>query len=514
MLKLDRLVNVLGGYGARLCCAPASRDVELRSVVVHDPTDPRPATGDVFLSVGVESAAEAVRLARAARAAAVLVREDAPLDEKALADAREGGVAVLLVEPAVSWSQLFGVVYGLVLEGRETEAGRGPTDLFAFADSLAAELGYPVTIEDQMSRVLAYSGLQQTADPVRLETILGRRVADAVRRLLERKGVFAHLAASDDPLFVEPSPEHGMRGRMVVAVRAGREPLGSIWVECERPLTGTRRTVLIDGARAVALHLLRSRVSADLERRVESDLVIQLLEGTADVPAVVSRLGLPGGQFRVIALQAHIAEERHAAILLAFERATTGFGWSRPGRSTLFGNTLYTVLPCGNDVTPARDWLAAIVNVLPRRVTVFAGVGGPASPAQLPASRQEADESLALRATRPGRALAVAYDESWDEILLQRLRAAASAGRTPARGPVAELTRHDAEHSTRYIATLRAWLEAQGDLAVAAGRLGVHPNTVRYRLRKMAELTNLQLDLPEKRLAMLIALAVDQGANP
>lgn len=514
MLKLDRLVNVLGGYGARLCCAPASRDVELRSVVVHDPTDPRPATGDVFLSVGVESAAEAVRLARAARAAAVLVREDAPLDEKALADAREGGVAVLLVEPAVSWSQLFGVVYGLVLEGRETEAGRGPTDLFAFADSLAAELGYPVTIEDQMSRVLAYSGLQQTADPVRLETILGRRVADAVRRLLERKGVFAHLAASDDPLFVEPSPEHGMRGRMVVAVRAGREPLGSIWVECERPLTGTRRTVLIDGARAVALHLLRSRVSADLERRVESDLVIQLLEGTADVPAVVSRLGLPGGQFRVIALQAHIAEERHAAILLAFERATTGFGWSRPGRSTLFGNTLYTVLPCGNDVTPARDWLAAIVNVLPRRVTVFAGVGGPASPAQLPASRQEADESLALRATRPGGALAVAYDESWDEILLQRLRAAASAGRTPARGPVAELTRHDAEHGTRYIATLRAWLEAQGDLAVAAGRLGVHPNTVRYRLRKMAEITNLQLDLPEKRLAMLIALAVDQGANP
>ncbi|MEU8247816.1 helix-turn-helix domain-containing protein [Nonomuraea sp. NPDC048916] len=511
MLRLDRLVNVLGGYGARLLSAPASRDVELRSVVVHDPTDPRPATGDVFLSVGVESAAEAVRLARAARAAAVLVRESAPMDEAALAEARDGGIAVLLVDPAVSWSQLFGVVYGLVLEGRETEAGRGPTDLFAFADSLAAELGYPVTIEDQMSRVLAYSGSQQTADPVRLETILGRRVPDAMRGLLESKGVFAHLATSDEPLFVEPSPAHGLRGRMVVAVRAGRDLLGSIWVECEQPLTGPARTVLGDGARAVALHLLRSRVSADLERRVESDLVIQLLEGTADVSAVISRLGLPGGQFRVIALQAHIAEERHAAILLAFERATTGFGWSRPGRSTLFGNTLYTVLPSGGDVTTALDWVAAIVNVLPRRVTVLAGVGGQATPAQLPASRQEADESLALRASRPGGGPAVVYDDSWDEILLQRLRAAASAGRTPARGPVAELTRHDAEHGTRYIETLRAWLDAQGDLAVAAGRLGVHPNTVRYRLRKMAAITNLRLDLPEKRLAMIIALAVDQG---
>ncbi|WP_248960449.1 PucR family transcriptional regulator [Sphaerisporangium perillae] len=513
MLNLDRLVNVLGGYGARLCCAPASREVELRSVVVHDPTDTRPATGDVFLSVGVDSAAGAVRLARSARAAAVLVRGNPPLDEDALAEARDAGIAVLLVEPEVSWSQLFGVVYGLVLEGRETEAGRGPTDLLAFADTLAGTLGYAVTIEDQMSRVLAYSGSQHAADPARLETILGRRVPEGMSRLFQQRGVFAHLAASDEPLFVEPSPAHGLRGRMVVAVRAGRELLGSIWVECERPLSGERRTALADGARAVALHLLRSRVGADLERQVESDLVIRLLEGTADAPALISRLGLPHDAYRVIALQAHVAEERHAAILLAYERATTGFGWSRPGRSTLFGNTLYTVLPCGNDAAPARDWLAAVGNALPRGVTVYAGVGGVAGPAELPASRQEADESLALRAAAPGDARPVVYDESWDEILLQRLRAAASAGRIPARGPVAELTRRDAEQGTRYIPTLRAWLEAQGDLALAASRLDVHPNTVRYRLRKMAEITDLRLEEPEKRLAMIIALAVAQAGR-
>ncbi|GHH63343.1 DNA-binding protein [Streptosporangium violaceochromogenes] len=512
MLRLDRLVNVLGGYGARLCCAPASREVELRSVAVHDPADPRPATGDVFLAVGVDTAADAVRLARSARAAAVLVRGSPPLAPDALAEARDGGIAVLLVEPEVSWSQLLGVVYGLVLEGRRSDAGRGPTDLFAFADTLAAEIGSAVTIEDQLSRVLAYSGSQQAADPARLETILGRRVPEATRRLLEREGVFAHLAASDEPLFVAPSPARGLRGRMVVAVRAGRELLGSIWVECEHPLSGERRTALSDGARTVALHLLRSRVSADLERQVESDLVIQLLEGTAEAPAVISRLGLPGGRFRVIALQAHVAEERHAAILLAFERATTGFGWSRPGRSALFGNTLYTLLPCGNDAAPALAWLAAIVSALPRRVTVFAGVGGTAEPAQLVASRREADESLALRASRSSGGPAVVYDESWDEILLQRLRAAASAGRTPSRGPIADLGRHDAEHGTSYLATLRVWLEAQGDLAAAAGRLDVHPNTVRYRLRKMAEITNLQLDVPEKRLAMIIALAAGQGA--
>jgi DNA-binding PucR family transcriptional regulator len=109
---------------------------------------------------------------------------------------------------------------------------------------------------------------------------------------------------------------------------------------------------------------------------------------------------------------------------------------------------------------------------------------------------------------RPGSDAAIAYDESWDDILVLRLRAAAAAGRAPARGPISDLARHDASHGTSYLPTLRAWLETQGDLAQAAERLGVHPNTIRYRLRKMAEVTTLQLDVPAKRLAMIIELAV------
>ena len=55
---------------------------------------------------------------------------------------------------------------------------------------------------------------------------------------------------------------------------------------------GRRRLVaLTDGARTVALHLLRSRASADLERPVESELVIRLLEGTADAATLASKLG-------------------------------------------------------------------------------------------------------------------------------------------------------------------------------------------------------------------------------
>jgi DNA-binding PucR family transcriptional regulator len=171
----------------------------------------------------------------------------------------------------------------------------------------------------------------------------------------------------------------------------------------------------------------------------------------------------------------------------------------------LAGNIVYTVLP-GEDALTARRWVAALRAALPERVTVIAGVSGVAEVADLAAARQEADECLALHEMSPT-AAPPAYDESWDDILLQRLRAAARSGRAPTRGPVAELRRHDHANGTDYVPTLRAWLEAQGDPAEAGERLGVHENTVRYRLRKMAEITNLSLDDAAKRLAMMIELA-------
>jgi hypothetical protein len=503
MVRLDRLVNVLGGYGLRLVRCPVPRSTELRSVVLHERTDGRTVVGDVLLAVDAGSVTEAVRWASAAHAAVVLVRDDA---ESEHANAGQP-VAVIVVDPAMSWSEVAAVVYGLVLEGRETESGRGPTDLFALADSLAEAVGGAVTIEDRLSRVLAYSSLQQHADPARAQTILGRQVPEPLRAAFAARGVTGHLASSDEPLFVPADPDLGLSGRMVVAVRAGRELLGAVWVTCPRPLGGTRRRSLADGARTVALHLLRSRASADLERQVETDLVIRLLEGTADAATVVSRLGLPQGPMHVIASRTHVTEqERHAALLLSFDRATTGFGWSRPGRSAISGNTLYTVLP-GDDITAARAWITSLRAALPNHLMILAGISAPAAAENLPAARQEADECLALHETRDPSSVPPAYEESWDDILLQRLRAAARSGRAPARGPVTELRRHDTEHGTQYVATLRAWLQAQGDPTEAGRQLGVHENTVRYRLRKMAELTTLELRDGDKRLAMMIELA-------
>lgn len=473
---------------------------------MHEVTGERVVVGDVLLAVGARSVKEAVRWAVAAKAAAVLVGD---VEDKTSFAGEGESLAVLVLDAAVSWSELAAVVYGLVLEGRETESGRGPTDLFAVADSLAEAVAGAVTIEDQLGRVLAYSRGQRNADPARSATILNRQESEPLRELFEKRGVLAHLDSCDEPLFVAADPEYGLTGRMVVAVRAGRELLGAVWVACPDPLSGERLTALADGARTVALHVLRSRASADLERQVESDWVTRLLDGKTepdDAVELIARLGMPQAPLRVIAVHTRIATQPHAGLLLAFEAVTTGFGWSRPGRSALAANTVYTLLPA-EDAAVARQWVRGLAGALPPHASVRAGISAVATVTELAAARREAEECLALHEARSPEGVPPAYDEAWDEIVLRRLYTAARAGRVPTRGPVAELRRHDAAHNTPYVATLRAWLDAQGDLARAAEQLAVHENTVRYRLRKMAEVTPLGLEDPRTRFAAMIELA-------
>ena len=75
VVTLDRLVNVLGGYGVRprFCAVP--RSTELRTVVMHEDAHGRVVVGDVLLAIGARSVEEAVRWAVAARAVAVLIRD-------------------------------------------------------------------------------------------------------------------------------------------------------------------------------------------------------------------------------------------------------------------------------------------------------------------------------------------------------------------------------------------------------------------------------------------------------
>ena len=59
--------------------------------------------------------------------------------------------------------------------------------------------------------------------------------------------------------------------------------------------------------------------------------------------------------------------------------------------------------------------------------------------------------------------------------------------------PLGPLLAHDAKGRLGLAATVRSWLERGQDLAETATALGLHPNTLRYRLRRAEELLGLDL---------------------
>jgi len=69
------------------------------------------------------------------------------------------------------------------------------------------------------------------------------------------------------------------------------------------------------------------------------------------------------------------------------------------------------------------------------------------------------------------------------------------------------LTEHDRTRSGNLLETLRAYLET-GEQQAAARRLKVHPNTLRYRLDRIREVTGMELEDPETRLNLAVALRV------
>jgi hypothetical protein len=60
----------------------------------------------------------------------------------------------------------------------------------------------------------------------------------------------------------------------------------------------------------------------------------------------------------------------------------------------------------------------------------------------------------------------------------------------------------------RLTETLRAWLDRPGQVQAVAAELGVHPQTVRYRMRQLRELFGTRLEDPEARFELALAFRV------
>ncbi|MFD6433746.1 PucR family transcriptional regulator [Streptomyces venezuelae] len=538
---LSRVLEDLGPSLLDLLLGDPAAATELGGVGIHDPHDEQhyPERA-VVLGVGVHGVEETARLMRAltgAGAAALVVR--GPVDTVALeAVAEETGIALLALTRGASWAQLAAMLRTLLSEGdvggvdEQTLGGVPSGDLFALANAIATLLDAPITIEDRRSRILAFSGRQDEADPARVASILARRVPERYLRLHEEHGVFKELYRSDRPVHIPPPTlgDEVALPRVAIAVRAGDEVLGSVWAALRKPLTKEREEAFKEAAKLVALHMLRFRAGADAENRLRADLVTTALEGGSGAVAALGRLGLADEPLLVLAMglehtpptsgdHAQLAAERQR---LATALAVHLTAVQPRSAVALLGDVAYALFPVAGDSAAARERAVQVAaNFLQRtgdRGDAVIGIGSVApEPAALARSRTNADRALRVLAGRPGdgtRRVAAIADVHVDALLLE-MRDLAVANRDELSGPLARLTAYDRRHNAHLVETLRAWLDAFGDVIGASASVFVHPNTFRYRIRRVAEVGQIDLRDPSARFAAMLQLrlmgAYDQG---
>jgi len=513
----------------------ADRAGYIGGVAIHDPHDePVLPHHALVLGVGLRDPGEIAALLRVLgrhRAAGLVLRAPVAGAEEVASAAAESGVAVLGLTPGASWAQLAALLRSLLAEGDvgdpepETLGGMPSGDLFALANAIAALLDAPVTIEDRSSRVLAFSGRQDEADLGRVETILGRQVPEKYSRLLSDRGVFRDLYRSNQPLWVEPPAE--MDGftipRVAVSVRAGDEILGSIWAAVREPLSPERNRALRDASKLVALHMLRIRAGADVQRRLRTDLLATALEGGIGAREALSRLGLADQPVVVLALavlpalpdQTLAADALHATELQRLGDAfAMHLGAVHPRcAAAVVGDVAYGLVPVPRDGDGEQRAVRIASEFLDRvggRARAAVGIGPVAQDASgMAAARASADRALRVLRTGHGgvRSVARLADVHVESLLLELRDLVTARGDRPT-GPVARLIAYDQQHGTNMVDTLRAWLDAFGDVIAASAAMYVHPNTFRYRLRRLAEVGEIDLGDSQARFAAMLQLRV------
>ncbi|NUP68010.1 MAG: PucR family transcriptional regulator [Nonomuraea sp.] len=274
---------------------------------------------------------------------------------------------------------------------------------------------------------------------------------------------------------------------------------------------GENEDLVVELAALVALERSRLEAAQRIERRVLDQLLTLLESGDAALPGVVSRLHTLHVETEhgllAVALSADLGTDGEVAVPVLDELLRP----LAPGIVTATGaaEAVALVPLAGN----TAEELTA--HVLRGARTLEAGLGegritlGVSSvttgPAALSSLIEEARHALRLAALSGDRVSVI----TGDDVSSHRTLLAAIPGelrRAFRARLLGRLESYDAANQTDLLETLRAYLEESGSWAATAERLHVHVNTLRYRLRRIEELTGRSLNSWDERVDFILAL--------
>ncbi|MFD4562319.1 PucR family transcriptional regulator [Streptomyces sp. NPDC058469] len=386
-------------------------------------------------------------------------------------------------------------------------------DYQELVDEISELLGAPATLENRDFELIAFGAYDgegdldpSALDPVRTRSILTRRSTTAIRTWFEGFGI----TRATGPVRIPPTPEAGVyRGRICLPVRHRGVVLGYVWLlDDDDPGPGETRlaAAMQVAGRIGALLADEAQAGADLTRELRAVLTAERgWQRDMAVAALRTALGPRGdGPHAVVCVAPWPSadpDDAPSARTVPHATALCTVPWGAAEQQCL---AVLIRLRSTDVGLPAETAATRLLKEAPHQPTSVsvpraAGIGDPRiGLTDLGTAWQEA--TAAARAALAEPRFAPVAD--WSHIGPYRLLTSLSpeSPHDPAVAPLLSPTHHELAR------TAEVYLDCAGQAGRAAAELGIHRQTLYYRLSRVEQLTGLDLDDGEDRLLLHMAL--------
>jgi PucR family transcriptional regulator, purine catabolism regulatory protein len=305
-------------------------------------------------------------------------------------------------------------------------------------------------------------------------------------------------------------PRSGGLARKAISVpvpgRRGGSPLAWLTVIADRkPLADFERLVARHAAMAVGLELMRERVVRETERRLAGNVLAAALGGRLDPEELGARLRPFGIGERAALLLFEVDDPAGAEARL--EAAITAAGANGLVATTESGARSFLCAVVDGDGPDPVEVARRAREALARRSAAVRAAASRRLPAtSLRRAFHEARCALEATAARNGGAPEVATHEDLGAFTLLLSLQDDDALRLYSDGILEPIEAAEGSYGDELLRSLEAFIEHNGNWERAARELYCHRHTLRYRIRKIEELTGRDLSRATDRIEVWLAL--------
>jgi sugar diacid utilization regulator len=293
------------------------------------------------------------------------------------------------------------------------------------------------------------------------------------------------------------------RDRLVSVARLAGAPAGVLMLADPDRTAGEAERVAVEHATTVlAMEIAHLQNLVESKARARSNLVLELVAGD-EGPGIANRaqgLGYDLGRpHRVVTLECRDDAEDADGFFHAVRRAMNAVELG-----SLIAARLTDVIVLADKEAPWDRFQAAVAAEMHDEVS-YIGVGGRCDEvADFPRSYREAQLALRMQKAIGGHDRVTVFDDLGVYQVLGTTTDISGMDRFVADW-LGALLSYDAVHGTQLVGTLSEYLDRGGSYDASASALSVHRSTLKYRLKRIREVSGHDLSEPDTQFNLQLA---------